>query len=799
MYSSLVKKILIISLFTIPYSLFAQDTAGIEEVVVTAEKREQNLQDVPSSITVLSGSEMDRDNFQNLMDLQASIPSVVVGSAGASRPFLFIRGIGSRKFDPGTEGAVGVFVDEVYNTRFTNSMMDIVDLERVEVLKGPQGTLYGRNTIGGAIALYTKKPSSELEAKIKVGFGNDGYQKVAGSFSGGLSNSLVGRLTFSSKTDDGNAVQTSTGINNGADNDAIRLSLIKDFDDGSELSLTLQDTSYSTDAHLAEAQLECGPTIDPNGSPNFMSAAFFTVSRAAGAAGVAQLTGAGLGPNDCYSTGPPLPFFPFGPFAGQPNVGVLPLIGSDAFINSVRADMNDGPKKIDNDHTGFNEIDSTMATLKYITDINDNLSLTAIYSTTDVDNASSLDFDATSINSIVNYVNEESEQSSTEIRLNYEGDNFYWVGGLYLLDDEIYRRDNFTTDIQSLVGFVQLGMLMNGITPVASNNIQTSYSDVTSQALYWQGTIELNDKLNATFGVRKSDDESDYRMVMETTSPGVPFVQVPDEWTEVLKFGSTDPKFVLDYTFNENSMGYMSVSSGYKSGGFSYASWARADSLGGFDEEDLKSTEIGYKYKSSDNKLLINTAYYEYDYTNQQQQIIVVNSSGALAGQTFNAGSSDMTGFELETKYAVTDNVLIDFSYYSAETEFKSFELTDTRPPLSFTGNKMNYSPESSYNVGLTIYPDDDSSVFTMSYSKKDSYFMDPSNRFVSEQPAYGLLNMSYIKDFNDNLQMKIFCTNCTDEIYLTQVTTFAVQFGGGGRNYYANGKRVGLEVTYSF
>jgi iron complex outermembrane receptor protein len=337
---------------------------------------------------------------------------------------------------------------------------------------------------------------------------------------------------------------------------------------------------------------------------------------------------------------------------------------------------------------------------------------------------------------------------------------------------------------------------MNGIPPVASNNSQTSYADVTSQALYWQGTIELNDKLNATFGVRKSDDESDYRIVMETTSPGVPFVQVPDDWTEVLEFGSTDPKFVLDYTFNENSMGYVSVSSGYKSGGFSFASWARADSLGGFDEEDLKSTEIGFKYKSSDNRLLINTAYYQYDYTNQQQQIIVVNSSGALAGQTFNAGSSDMTGFELETKYAVTDNVQLDFSYYGAETEFKSFEITDTLPPLSFTGNKMNYSPESSYNIGLTVFSDDDSSVFTMSYSHKDSYFMDPSNRFVSEQPSYGLLNMSYIKDFSDNLQMKLFCTNCTDQLYITQVTTFAVQFGGGGRNYYANGQRVGLEMT---
>ena len=145
---SLLKNVLAFSLLLSPLYIFSQESGGIEEIVVTAEKREQNLQDVPSSITALSGSEMERDNFQNLMDLQASIPSVVVGSAGASRPFLFIRGIGSRKFDPGTEGAVGVFVDEVYNTRFTNSMMDIVDLERVEVLKGPQGTLYGRNTIG---------------------------------------------------------------------------------------------------------------------------------------------------------------------------------------------------------------------------------------------------------------------------------------------------------------------------------------------------------------------------------------------------------------------------------------------------------------------------------------------------------------------------------------------------------------------------------------------------------------------------------------------------------------------------
>ena len=125
MYSSFFKAALLFSLIAIPFDLIAQDSSGIEEVVVTAQKREQNLQDVPSSITAISDTEMERGTYQNIMDLQTSVPSLVVGSAGASRPFFFIRGVGSRKFDPGTEGAVGIFVDEVYNTRFSNSMMDL--------------------------------------------------------------------------------------------------------------------------------------------------------------------------------------------------------------------------------------------------------------------------------------------------------------------------------------------------------------------------------------------------------------------------------------------------------------------------------------------------------------------------------------------------------------------------------------------------------------------------------------------------------------------------------------------------
>ena len=176
-----------------------------------------------------------------------------------------------------------------------------------------------------------------------------------------------------------------------------------------------------------------------------------------------------------------------------------------------------------------------------------------------------------------------------------------------------------------------------------------------------------------------------------------------------------------------------------------------------------------------------------------------MTQSGSLAGKTFNAGESEMTGFELETKYAITDNTQIDFNYYSSDTSFKSFVIPTARPPLNFTGNQMNYSPESAYNVAFTAVSDDDSSILRVAYSYKDEYFMDPSNRYISLQNSYGVANVSYTKYFTDEWKMKIFCTNCTDEIYKTQVTTFAVPYGGGGRNYYANARRIGVEITKTF
>ena len=140
----------------------AYSAPALEEVVVTAQKREESLQEVPAAISAFSSADIEDAGWQDVDKLQEIMPSVNVGGESLSKPFIFIRGVGTRKFDIGADGSVGIFVDEVYSARFSSALSGIMDLERIEVLKGPQGTLYGRNTIGGAINMFSKNLTVKL-------------------------------------------------------------------------------------------------------------------------------------------------------------------------------------------------------------------------------------------------------------------------------------------------------------------------------------------------------------------------------------------------------------------------------------------------------------------------------------------------------------------------------------------------------------------------------------------------------------------------------------------------------------
>jgi iron complex outermembrane recepter protein len=175
---------------------------NVGDIVVTAQKRSERLQDVPLSIAALTASDLQGSGVINLAQIAPRIPGFYGGSAGATRPQLYIRGIGSRQFDAGSEASVGVFVDEVYLGRTAGTLGALRDVERIEVLKGPQGTLYGRNTIGGAINVITKAPTSDFRAEAEAGFGNYGAYSLFAAVSGPVAGDavrarLAGWRTFS--------------------------------------------------------------------------------------------------------------------------------------------------------------------------------------------------------------------------------------------------------------------------------------------------------------------------------------------------------------------------------------------------------------------------------------------------------------------------------------------------------------------------------------------------------------------------------------------------------------------------
>lgn len=732
--------------------IYAQ-TPALEEVIVKAEKREQNLQDIPASISAFSAAQIELAGWDDISQLETSVPSVSVGGDGDSRPFIFIRGVGSRKFDIGSEGSVGVFVDEIYNARFSSSLSGIVDIERIEVLKGPQGTLYGRNTIGGAISLYTVKASEEFEARIKVAAGNEGYWRVGGYVSGAISENWVGRLSASTRSDDGNMTEVLSGKNDGQDADAIRVNLIGQLTDRTSVELTAQTSRLDQEARLAQANGEIGPL------------------------GLYQLGHA-----------VPLPVLP------PPIIdSILSGIRAGTVANILREAALD-PRNVKMDRPGFSELESDLVSLK-IEHESDNFLFTSISSRTSDEIHEQTDFESTTRDAIWTDVRQDSKQLSQEFRLtSVDGgmftldDRLTWVVGFYYFNDEGYRKDDYSVGVQGNIP-PQYYRAVPGL--AYSQARQDVTLDNTSIALYGQATYALTDRLNLTLGIRRSDDEKDFTTQMITNTPGYPFVAAPFTLPQTLKFDSTDPKVSVDYAITDNSMAYITYSSGYKSGGVTFATWAEAGNVGGFEEEHLDSLEIGYKARLMNNRMQLNLAAYQYDYTDQQvQSIVVVN--GAPQGLTDNAAESDMKGVELEMSYLLTDALKVDFNYFYQDAVFEDY--------ADKTGNPMQFAPENAYTVALSYAPDLGNNLqMRAEYSYKDEFQFDAGNRDISLEPEHDVVNLTASMDLGDSVSLRLFCNNCSDELIRTQVTTFATSQGGGGRSIYGPGRRYGAEITYNF
>ena len=500
MIKSFLKYTLILALFLTSTVSLAQ--VALEEMVVTSQKREQNLLDVPSALQAFSGDMLEDAGIRDTNDLTRMVPDMLMSGEDAGRANIWLRGIGSTKFDIGSEGSNAFFVDEVYMSRNQSILSGLVDIERIEVLKGPQGTLYGRNALGGAISVFYKKPTSEFEQKIKVGAGDKGQEQFSYMISGELSQDLYGRLIIGYQDQEGMHADNTFGGDTGTSNENIRASL---FGEGNnyEWSLTADNAVSKDHAAVSEAIICKRDSTTCTADQKSL----IQPDRKATTAGldifVTDFSKAGA-----YRT--------LGATADARDAAALAQISSDRYSSNLSEDT-------------FITREDTLISGKYKS-FRDDYDLTVLVSTNQNSGEELKDFDSTAAKSFVQGSTQKTNQSSLEIRWNSKPeDEIQWVAGIYSFLDYGDRTDIFRTGPDSV--FNQKAVIGNAIIdeglfdydkylaalgkvtstenpysgPTASKTkLVQSYNTAVGSTLDTYGTAQLdlsiNNKSSAAFG-----------------------------------------------------------------------------------------------------------------------------------------------------------------------------------------------------------------------------------------------------------------------------------------------------------
>jgi iron complex outermembrane receptor protein len=721
------------------------DDSG-SDIVVTAQRREERVQDIPVAITAFGGDQLARSGVISIDTIAPRVPSFYFGSFGATRPQLYIRGIGTRSFDPGSESSVGVFEDEVYLGRSSGSFGSLKDVERIEVLRGPQGTLYGRNTIGGAINVITKGPTPNFEATGEAGVSNykgwEAFAAVGGPIN--TSKTLMFRVAGWHTQRDGYVTNLNTGTKfQGVDNSGGRLRLA--FAPSSDFRIDLTG-EYIHDGDRA---------------------AF---------GGINQGT-------------------------GRTATGGAPVPGSVFFAAASRLPFNRLPQSLT---AGYLNYDPTLDRNSYsgIAKIEGNVgfaTLTAISAYRKLDVRDSRDLDGSSLDTLSQIGIENSKQFTQELRLTSDPDGaasfggaFDWIVGGFYYNDKSSRSDIFRVGEDSAPR-AALG------TP-ATDAVFADYK-ITSFAAFAQATLHLGDKLDITVGGRYTQDKKSI-VFTDTTTDAAPIIAAGFTTSQRAKYTSFDPRAVITYKFSRDVNIYASYSTGFKSGGFQYAPFNLAAANTVFEPEDIKTYEIGLKSEFLDRHLRLNIAGFHYDYKNLQVSRIIDTASGP---QTLisNAAASSINGAEVEMMLRPSNNIDFSVTYGYLDAKYSNY-VFNLGQNLTFTDTTLVRAPKHSINVGgeWRIPVGDARLTLRADYALLGDFFHEPgqgnpifgSGIPLTAEDGYGLLDLRASIELS-KFRITAYATNVLDQKYRRTVNALGstvVGFAGQPRIY-------GLRGAFNF
>lgn len=632
----------------------------LEEVVVTARKREESLQETPLSVTALDASALRDADVRNLVDLNRLAPNIDVVEANGSAPIasVYIRGVGQRNTGENIDSGVGIYIDDIYLSRPDGALLDLNDIASVQVLRGPQGTLFGKNTTGGALVFTTNRPVDTLEGSLGARVGNFDRRDAEFVLNVPLGESLATRVSGVTRNRDGHIRNLIDG---------------KDYMDENRESLIWQTRWWATPDLTVDLGLNWAET-DQTMRPQKCR-----VVEGAGGWQAALFDALAIGPSTGRTT-------------------------ADFCRDAAEAGGGD-PRKVLSDLGGDYQAENRGASLVAEWAINPDLSLKSVTGWRYTEAAQNDELDHTAIPFLhrTNTVHPrggpgESDQYSQEIQLigSAFNDRLQYVTGLYWFREKSDGREtaNYLGPFDPAIA--NLFFLNTSAAELAAEN--------EARAAFAQLEWELASQWRATLGLRYTDEDRELQRIRYVPDPatldasGAPAIGLGGGLYVVQR-----PNFVFNPAFDflvddvvqgktsDNdlspmaSLQYLLEPTGWIDQGSLYFTWSQGFLSGGlseapsgqlekFEPEEVENWELGFKLDLLERRLRLNGAFFYSDYTNRQLTTLVINPEvSSPSPATVNAAESTIQGFELEASWLPVPNLLVAFNATYTDGDIKEF------------------------------------------------------------------------------------------------------------------------------
>lgn len=717
-----------------PQAQTSEPTATrLDDIVITAQRRQIGLQDSSLAVSAISGETMAADQILSFEDVAKRVTSLSFTAISGLDQEFNIRGITNTRLDsPSADQSIGIFVDEVYVGRPGLFNFDLFDIERVEVVRGPQGVLLGRNVVGGAISVITASPQFTPSGGASISYGNYNEVLARTHVTGPITDSLAGRLSIQTRNHD--------GYNYDIEHN-------RELDDVQSFQARAQ-LLYAPD----ETDLQARLIVD------------YTNDRSNGGHQVAWAGGAG----------------PWS--AARAQIGVLrgrPLdiresLPSHALFKGDAIETPQGLEReafsvVANIEKGIGDLATLQATVGYRSGRADN-----IYDQTGVGPSNSFGVISPTLFATPVAEYEDATQFSQELRLVSKnvGQGLDWIVGAYHQQDDVDKIDHFWGEVP-----------LAALDQISGESLWDNSAKSRSYAAFGQLGYTFNDQWRIVGGLRYSKDEKEGRVTgtaIETGdrfNPGgiIPLTPLSNALREGDSFtadysnswSEVTTQATVEYTPNDDLLFYLTYSTGYKGGGFEDTPANAIAAAISYDPETVVNIELGGKIDFLDGRARLNLAAFSMDYDDLQ---VTQTDTNCLCSVTDNAASARILGVEAEGRFAVTDRLEVFGSATYLDTEYEAFidSLGNDN-----AGNFLQRTPKNQFNVGLDYTADlgswSDALNFRINYTRKGKMYWAPTNQQTED--AYGLLDARIAFSMpNTDWQVAVWGRNLENTLYRTNI-----------------------------